>query len=80
MDSLMSDQESEKVEIYFSIRGISSSKIFLDIYLQETDKPRKKLLQTKPVEVYNSNADFPQSLLVDYYFESKQYFIKFVKR
>jgi len=34
MDSLMSDQESEKVEIYFSIRGISSSKVFLDIYIQ----------------------------------------------
>lgn len=47
-DSLVSEQESEKVEIYFSIKSFEGGAVFLEVYLQETNKPRMKLIKTKP--------------------------------
>jgi hypothetical protein len=70
MDSLMSDQESEKVEIYFTARRLPAEAVFLEVYLQETNQPRKKVLSTKPSSVHNQLWDFPESLVLDYYFES----------
>jgi hypothetical protein len=70
-DSLLSEQESEKVEIYLSTKNVNTSSLYLEVYMQETDKPRKKIFQTKPAQSYEQIIDFPDSLTVDYYFEGK---------
>ncbi len=79
MDSLMSDQESEKVELYFKARRVPAEAVFLDIYLQETNKPRKKMLMTKPTYGNGQIWDFPESLIIDYFFESKPYVTQSVR-
>jgi hypothetical protein len=61
-DSLLSEQESEKVELYFSIKQLAASSAYLAVYLQETNRPRKKLMQTKPASSYMEGFDFPESL------------------
>jgi hypothetical protein len=58
-DSLLSEQESEKVEIYFSIKNFNASQVYLQVYLQETNKPKQKLIRTKAEAPYNSHYDFP---------------------
>lgn len=67
-DSLLSETESEKVEIYFSIKNLSASSVYLEVYIQETNKPKKRLLQTKPTMSHNGIFDFPESLVIDYFF------------
>ena len=47
-DSLLSEQESEKVELYFTITQCYHEAVFLEVFIQETNQPRKKLKQTKP--------------------------------
>lgn len=68
-DSLQSEQESEKVEIYFSIKSLNGAQVFLEVYMQETNKPKMKLLKTKPEAPYNGHYDFPESLTIEYFFE-----------
>jgi hypothetical protein len=74
-DSLLSEQESEKVEIYFTIKRFNASAVSLEIYLQETDKPKKLLMKTKQQEANNQIYEFSQSLVVEYFFESKNLII-----
>lgn len=70
-DSLLSEQESEKVELYFTITQCHADQAYLDIYIQETNQPRKKLKQTKPQpKREEALLDFPESLVIDYFFES----------
>lgn len=64
LDSLMSDQESEKFEVYFKVRRLPVETVFLEVYLQETNKPRKKMLMTKPAHGHGQMWDFPESLVV----------------
>lgn len=78
-DSLLSEQQSEKVEIYFSIRNLSANSVYLEVYLQETNRPRKKIMQTKTEKPYNSVIDFPQSAVLEYFFEGKTVISQFVK-
>lgn len=67
-DSLQSEQESEKVELYFSIRHLAAGQVFLEVFIQETNKPRMKLLRTKPQPAYNGHYDFPEPLTIEYFF------------
>lgn len=67
-DSLLSETESEKVEIYFSIKNLSASSVYLEVYIQETNKPKKKLLMTKPTTSHRGIFDFAESLVIDYFF------------
>lgn len=71
-DSLLSEQDSEKVEIYFTIKSLNASSAHLEIYLQETNRPKKKLMQTKTASSYMQGFDFPESLTLDYVFEVRQ--------
>jgi hypothetical protein len=63
-DSLQSEQESEQVEIYFSIKHFSAPAVYLEVYLQETNKPKKKLQQTKPATPYHQVFEFPDPLTI----------------
>jgi hypothetical protein len=58
------------VELYFTARRLPAESIFLDVYIQETNKPRKKLLTTRPQSSEGQVWQFPESLVIEYYFES----------
>lgn len=60
------------MEIYFSIPQLDASSAYLCVYIQETNRPRKKLMQTKPAASYNHGFDFPESLTLEYMFEVRQ--------
>jgi hypothetical protein len=60
------------VEIYFSITQLDASSTYLCVYIQETNHPRKKLMQTKPAACYQNAFDFPESLTLEYMFEVRQ--------
>lgn len=68
-ETLFSQEESIKIEIYFSIRQLSHVMAYLQIYTQETNHPPLKLITTKPKAAYNAHYDFPESLILDYVFE-----------
>ena len=79
-DSLQSEQDSEKVEIYFSVKGYNGGQALLEVYIQETNKPKMKLLKTRPAVAYNGHYDFPESLIIDYYFEGNSSLTQFDKK
>lgn len=50
-DSLQSEQESEKVEIYITAKKISAEIITAVVALQEANKPAKNIYTSKPTYV-----------------------------
>jgi hypothetical protein len=68
-DSLLSEQESEKVEIYLSCRNVNASHLVCEVYLQEGNKPRKSVYGSKPTQTHHGKADFANSLIIEYFFE-----------
>ena len=68
-DSLLSEQESEKVEIYLSCRNINASPLICEVHLQEGNKPRKSVYASKPTQTHHGKADFANSLVIEYFFE-----------
>lgn len=64
MDSLLSEQESEKVEIYLSIKSSGFASAIIHIYLQEPNKPKKKVQQSKTTQAYNQKIDFAEILTI----------------
>ena len=67
-DSLLSEQESEKVEVYVSCRNTSLSVVSVEAHLQEGNKPRKNIYHSKPTPVNNSRVDFANSIIIEYFF------------
>lgn len=67
-DSLLSEQESEKVEIYLSCRNVSASVVKLEVFLQEGNKARRSVYSSKPTHTHHSKADFADSLIIEYFF------------
>ena len=69
----MSDADSEQVQIYFSARKLADLDIvtvtdsFLVVYLQQLNKPKKKVLQTK-VYWNDLNPDYAETLVTQFFF------------
>lgn len=72
-DSLLSEQESEKVEIYLSCRNVNVSHLVCEVHLQEGNKPRKSVYGSKPTQTHHGKADFANSLVIEYFFECKPF-------
>lgn len=71
-DSLLSEQESEKVEVYVSCRNTALSVVAVEAHLQEGNKPRKNIYHSKPTPVNNARVDFANSIIIEYFFEYRQ--------
>lgn len=73
-DSLLSEQESEKVEIFFCARDLADLDLlsvtdsFLVVYKQEPNGKKVKVLKTK-IYWNDLNPDYSETLLTDFYFE-----------
>lgn len=78
-DSLLSEQESEKVEIYLSCRNVQASPLTCEIHLQEGNKPRKGVYSSKPTQTHHGRADFANSLIIEYFFECNSFLTKIDK-
>lgn len=68
-DSLLSEQESEKVEIYISARNINVPVLVVETHLQEGNKPRKNIYHSKPTQINGQRTDFADSMIIEYFFE-----------
>ena len=68
-DSLLSEQESEKVEIYLACRKIDVPVVAVQAHLQEGNKPRKGIYHSKPTQNSNSRVDFANSIVIEYFFQ-----------
>lgn len=68
-DSLLSEQESEKVEIYLSCRNVSASVLVVEVFLEEGNKPKRSVYYSKPTHTHHNKADFANSLIIEYFFE-----------
>jgi 5-deoxy-D-glucuronate isomerase len=68
-DSLLSEQESEKVEIYLSCRNVSASVVIVEVFLEEGNKPKKSVYYSKPTHTHHNKVDFANSLIIEYFFE-----------
>ena len=85
-DSLLSEQESEKVEIYVACRKINVPVVAVEAHLQEANKPRKGIYHSKPTQNSNNRVDFANSIVIEYFFEcnrestqiAKNYSFKFM--
>lgn len=73
-DSLMSDNESEKIQIFFSARNLADLDIvsvtdsYLIVYKQQPNKPKTQMLKTK-IYWNDLNPDYAETLITDFYFE-----------
>ena len=63
-DSLLSEQESEKVEIYVTCRKMGVSVVVVEGHLQEANKPRRSIYHSKPTTVNAQRADFANSMVI----------------
>jgi hypothetical protein len=71
-DSLLSEQESEKVEIYVSCRKMNVGVVVVEAHLQEANKPKRSVYHSKPTILNGQRADCANSLIIEYFFECKQ--------
>ena len=78
-DSLLSEQESEKVEIYLSAKNIPASMVVAEVFLQEGNKPRKSVFYSKPTNVIHNKAEFANSIVLEYFFECNYFMIQIDK-
>ena len=67
-DSLLSEQESEKVEIYVVCRKINVPVLIVEGHLQEGNKPRRSVYHSKPTSVSGQKAEFANSIIIEYFF------------
>lgn len=73
--SLTSEDESEKLELFFGCRNladldlISVTDSFLVIKLQEPNKPERTIMKTK-VYYNDLNPDYAETVTIEYFFES----------
>ena len=79
-ESLMSDAESEQIELYFTARNLADLDLvtvtdsFLMVYLLEPNKPKRKMLQTK-IYWNDLNPDYSETLVTEFFFESTSHLI-----
>lgn len=74
-ESLMSDADSEQIELYFSARNLADLDLvtvtdsFLVVYLIEPNKARKQVLKTK-IYWNDLNPDYAETVVTQFFFES----------
>ena len=70
----MSENESEKLQIFFSARKLADLDLvtvtdsFLVVYKQQPNRPKAQVLKTK-VYWNDLNPDFAETLITDFFFE-----------
>ena len=73
-DSLQSEHESQKVEIFFSARKLADLDLltvtdsFLVVYKQESNAKKQQVLKTK-IYWNDLNPDYAETLVTEFYFE-----------